>query len=103
MDTKRVKNGLKIYFYYFKMEAVKEYWNRRPCNIKHSNSQFGSKKYFEEVSRRKYLVEPHILEFADFEKYKNMKVKNVKIDPATFGPPPWYPASLPLFKKLGFS
>jgi hypothetical protein len=52
------------------MEAVKEYWNKRPCNIKHSNQEIGSKKYFEEVSRRKYLVEPHILQFADFEKYK---------------------------------
>ena len=42
-------NKTNLYFYYLKMEAVKEYWNRRPCNIKHSNSQFGSKKYFEEV------------------------------------------------------
>ena len=59
------------------MEVVKEYWNRRPCNIKHSNSQVGSKKYFEEVSRRKYLVESHILQFADFEKYKNANVLEV--------------------------
>lgn len=59
------------------MKAVKEYWNRRPCNIKHSNREIGSKKYFEEVSRRKYFVEHHIPQFADFEKYKGNNILEV--------------------------
>ena len=48
------------------IKHVKEYWDKRPCNIKHSNKKIGSKEYFNEVSKRKYFVEPHILEFADF-------------------------------------
>ena len=49
------------------IKHVKEYWDNRPCNIKHSNKKIGSKEYFNEVSKRKYFVEPHILDFADFK------------------------------------
>jgi len=37
----------------------------------------GTKEYFEEVTLRKYKVEPHILEFVNFDKYKNKKVLEV--------------------------
>ena len=56
---------------------VKQYWNDRPCNIRHSNLEVGTKEYFEEVSKRKYFVESHILEFAEFEKYNNKRVLEV--------------------------
>ena len=56
---------------------VKKYWNDRPCNIKHSNEQIGTKKYFEEVTERKYKVESHILEFADFERWNGKKVLEI--------------------------
>ncbi len=59
------------------IKHVKEYWDKRPCNIKHSNKKIGSKEYFNEVSKRKYFVEPHILEFADFKKWRNKKVLEV--------------------------
>lgn len=49
--------------------AVEDYWNKQPCNIKHSIKEIGTKEYFDEVEIRKYFVEPHILEFADFKKY----------------------------------
>jgi 2-polyprenyl-3-methyl-5-hydroxy-6-metoxy-1,4-benzoquinol methylase len=59
------------------LNKVQEYWNRRPCNLKHSNEPIGSKKYFEEVSKRRYFVEPHILEFMDAKNYKNKKVLEI--------------------------
>jgi 2-polyprenyl-3-methyl-5-hydroxy-6-metoxy-1,4-benzoquinol methylase len=58
-------------------EKVREFWNNRPCNIRHSNLPPGSREYFDEVERRKYFVEPHIPAFAEFEKYKGKKVLEI--------------------------
>ena len=58
------------------IQEVKEYWNNRPCNIKHSNKEIGTKEYFKEITARKYKVESHILEFADFKKWKGKKIFN---------------------------
>lgn len=59
------------------VEAVKEFWNRRPCNIRHSSKPVGTKEYFEEVEARKYFVEPHIPEFAQFERWRGKKVLEI--------------------------
>jgi 2-polyprenyl-3-methyl-5-hydroxy-6-metoxy-1,4-benzoquinol methylase len=59
------------------IEDVKDFWNKRPCNIKHSSRPVGSQEYFDAVELRKYLVEPHILDFADFGFWKNKKVLEV--------------------------
>lgn len=59
------------------IEAVREYWNQRPCNIRHSPQPLGSKEYFDEVEVRKYFVEPHIPGFAQFEKWKGKKVLEI--------------------------
>src|SRR5262245_16289190 len=59
------------------IEAVRDYWNRRPCNIRHSLKPVGSREYFDEVEARKYLVEPHIPGFAQFERWKGRKVLEV--------------------------
>lgn len=59
------------------MNDIINYWNKQPCNIKHSSKEVGTLEYFEEVSSRKYFVEPHILEFADFNKWKGLKVLEV--------------------------
>lgn len=59
------------------IEDVRLFWDKRPCNIKHSNKRVGSKEYFDEVEKRKYFVEPHIPKFAEFEKWKNKKVLEI--------------------------
>ncbi len=56
---------------------VKNYWNDRPCNIRHSNKEFGSKEYFDEVEKRKYFVEYHIPKFAEFDKWKGKKILEI--------------------------
>lgn len=59
------------------VEEVKEFWDRRPCNIKHSHSEFGTKQYFDEVEERKYFVESHIPGFAEFHLWKNKEVLEI--------------------------
>ena len=59
------------------INSVYKFWNDRPCNIKHSCKEIGTKEYFEEVTKRKYFVEPHIINFAEFYKYKNKEVLEV--------------------------
>jgi ubiquinone/menaquinone biosynthesis C-methylase UbiE len=56
---------------------VEEYWDRRPCNIRHSTQPVGTREYFDEVEVRKYLVEPHILGFAEFEKWRGKRVLEI--------------------------
>jgi SAM-dependent methyltransferase len=60
-----------------RIEDVEAYWNRRPCNIRHSTKDVGSKEYFDEVEERKYFVEPHIPGFAEFDRWKGKRVLEV--------------------------
>jgi SAM-dependent methyltransferase len=59
------------------IESVKKYWNDRPCNIRHSDKEIGTREYFDDVEKRRYLVEPHILEFADFPSWKDKNVLEI--------------------------
>ena len=56
---------------------VRDFWNRRPCNIRHSTKGIGSREYFDEVEARKYLVERHIPGFAEFERWKGKRVLEI--------------------------
>lgn len=60
-----------------KILQVKNYWNNQPCNINHSNKKFLSKEYFNDVRKKRYFVEPHILKFADFKSYKGKSVLEI--------------------------
>lgn len=59
------------------IQDVLTYWNNQPCNIKHSSKDMNSREYFNEVSRKRYFVEPHIPGFAEFEKYRDKLVLEV--------------------------
>ena len=56
---------------------VQAYWDRRPCNSRHSPMPLGTSEYFDEVEQRKYLVEPHILGFAQFDWWLGNRVLEV--------------------------
>jgi 2-polyprenyl-3-methyl-5-hydroxy-6-metoxy-1,4-benzoquinol methylase len=56
---------------------VQQYWDARPCNIRHSTKPVGSKEYFDEVEARKYFVEPHIPAFAEFGRWAGKRVLEV--------------------------
>lgn len=59
------------------IQEVEDFWNARPCNIRHSPSPVGSREYFDEVAERRYLVESHIPEFAGFESWAGKKVLEI--------------------------
>jgi SAM-dependent methyltransferase len=60
-----------------RLEAVRAYWNRRPCNLRHSPAPVGGRAYFDEVEARKYRVEPHIPGFADFARWRGRRVLEI--------------------------
>ena len=59
------------------VDKVQQFWDKNPCNVRHSPSKIGTKKYFAEVEKRKYFVEPHIPKFAEFQKWKGKKVLEI--------------------------
>ena len=59
------------------IDDVKKYWDDRPCNVRHSSKEIGTKEYFDEVERKRYTAEPHIPLFADFPAWKGKKVLEI--------------------------
>ena len=67
------------------IETVKEYWNDRPCNIRHSKKEIGTKQYFDEVENKKFFAEPHIKTFTEFDRWNGKKVLEIGCGLATVG------------------
>lgn len=59
------------------LDAVQEFWDLRPCNIRHSPKEVGTRAYFDEVEVRRYFVEPHIPRFAEFPKWAGKRVLEI--------------------------
>jgi SAM-dependent methyltransferase len=59
------------------LKEVQDFWNARPCNLRHSNAPVGTQQYFDEVEERKYFVEPHIPAFADFTSWAGKRVLEI--------------------------
>jgi 2-polyprenyl-3-methyl-5-hydroxy-6-metoxy-1,4-benzoquinol methylase/glycosyltransferase involved in cell wall biosynthesis len=59
------------------LDRVRDYWNERPCNVRHSPKPVGSLEYFNEVEERKYRVEPHIPGFAEFARWEGRDVLEI--------------------------
>ena len=59
------------------IDAVEDYWNARPCNVRHSPKPVGSREYFDEVEQRKHFVEYRIPGFAQFERWRGKRVLEV--------------------------
>ena len=57
--------------------AVQAFWDNRPCNIRHSHEPVGTKAYFDQVEQRKYFVEPHIPQFAEFSAWRGKRVLEI--------------------------
>src|SRR3989344_2652363 len=58
-------------------KKIQDFWDKRPCNIRHSPLAVGTRKYFDEVEKRRYFVEPHIPEFAEFQRWKGKQVVEI--------------------------
>ena len=59
------------------IDRVRDYWNARPCNLRHSPATVGTRQYFDEVEARKYFVEPHIPGFAQFQRWSGKRVLEI--------------------------
>lgn len=64
-------------FYEVNIEKIRDFWDRYPCNIRHSPKAVGTKEYFDEVQARKYFVEPHIPRFAEFPRWQGKRVLEI--------------------------
>lgn len=58
-------------------QKIIDFWNKQPCNIKHSNSAIGSLEFFHEQSVKRYTAEPHIRDFAQFHSYQGKRVLEI--------------------------
>ncbi len=67
------------------IEDVEAYWDKRPCNLHHSQAPLASAQYFQEVEDRKYFVEPHIPDFAKFSESAGQRVLDVGCGMGTIG------------------
>src|SRR5258708_27135437 len=56
---------------------IKDYWDARPCNVRHSPIEVGTGEYFDQVEARRYFVEPHIPAFAEFQRWRGCKVLEI--------------------------
>lgn len=58
-------------------ETIQAYWDRRPCNVRHSSKPVGTREYFNEAETRRYFVQPHIPRFADFQQWAGKRVLEI--------------------------
>lgn len=59
------------------IQKVQEFWDARPCNLRHSDHPVGSREYFDQVELRKFQAEPHILNFSEFSRWRNQDVLEI--------------------------
>lgn len=57
-----------------KLKEVYDFWNNRPCNVRHSNKSQDTIEFFDEVAIKKYKAEPHKKEFLELEKWNGKRV-----------------------------
>lgn len=57
-----------------RLQEVYNFWNSRPCNIRHSTKSQDTVDFFDEVAAKKYRAEPHKLDFLALEKWKGKRV-----------------------------
>lgn len=59
------------------IEEVTQFWDRQPCNVKHGTAPVGTPEWSEQVTQRRYFVEPHIKTFANFSWWSRKQVLEV--------------------------
>lgn len=59
------------------IDKIVKFWDKQPCNIKHSQKPIGTKEYFNEVSKKRYFVESHIHQFVNFKKWQGKQVLEI--------------------------
>jgi len=56
------------------IKDIENYWDRQPCNIRHSLNPVGTQQYWADVDHRRWYIAPHLRSLSDFSKWKNLRV-----------------------------
>lgn len=59
------------------VKKITDYWNAQPCNINHSLEEIGTEKFFEQNTQKRFFVEPHLKDFAQFHLYQGKRVLEI--------------------------
>ena len=59
------------------MNEIIEYWDKAVCEAWHGDAPVGSALWSEQVTRHRYYVQPHILEFAEFRRWEGKSVLEI--------------------------
>lgn len=60
------------------LEQVKGHWENETCGTRYAEGMDG-KEFYEETKRKRYELEPFILDFADFENAKGLEILEVGV------------------------
>ncbi len=71
----KIKDQMKKKLHYF--------WNKKSCGTEFTTKKKFTKKYFEEIEKHRYYVEPEIFSFAQFTRYYGKKILEVGIGAGT--------------------
>lgn len=58
-------------------KTISRYWDKMPCGITHTSAQPGTMDFFENTEKRRYFIESHIPEMAEFDNFSRKKVLEV--------------------------
>lgn len=61
------------------IDAVRDYWQARPCGSSLTEAEPGSKEFFDEIERTRYRLEPFIPQFAEFERWRDLRVLEIGV------------------------
>ena len=59
------------------MTPIHEYWDRQPCCSRHSQREPGTLEYYQDLTTRRYFVQPHIRAFADFPRWSGKRILEI--------------------------
>ena len=60
-------------------ERIREFWEREPCGVTHTDAAEGTAEFYTEVERQRAEAEPFIPEFADFEGARDKRVLEIGV------------------------
>src|SRR3954454_554543 len=60
-------------------QRVREHWDGEPCGVIHTDAPEGSRRFYDEIERRRDELEPFLPAFADFEGARGSRVLEIGV------------------------
>ncbi len=58
-------------------EQVRSFWNAHPCGTQFTDTDWGSKEFFDEIERVRYLIQPFMRELVGFDKFPGKRLLEI--------------------------